>query len=205
VVPSYLNPVGWLALADGLPRLPALVLAIVAVSMLALGMRGFKFYVRLLFAAAGWVGGTFLAEMMVVTHWYVALPAALIVLGIVWRIAGVLAPLVIGFVAGCGVGTLVVNGFEIDVFWVGFAGGLVAGATLAVMASRFITALFCAGAASLAIISVLGAVARASSGWLSPGAYRQNPVVFVILGAVLFVASMITQVALEPEPTAEEH
>ena len=171
--------------------------------MLAFGMRGFRLYVRLLFSAAGWWGGMLLADMMVVTRWYVALPAGIIALVIVWRIAGVLAPLVIGFVVACGVGTLVVNGFEIQMFWVAFAGGLALGATLAVLASRFITALFCAGMASLTIIATLGAIVRAGAGWLSPGGYRQFPVVFVIVGAVLFVASMITQVALEPEPTAD--
>ena len=51
-------------LIDSLPRLPALALALVAITMLAMGMRGFRFYVRLLFAVGGWVGGTFLAQLM---------------------------------------------------------------------------------------------------------------------------------------------
>jgi hypothetical protein len=203
VVPRYLNPVDWLALIDSLPRLPALALALVALSMLVLGMRGFKFYVLLGFATAAWVGGMVLARLMVVTSWYVAVPATIISLGILWRIAGVLAPLVIGFVAGCGAGSLIVRGFDVNMFWVAFAGGLVLGVTLAVLASRFTTALFCATAASLTLIAALGAVVRAGDGWLAPGAYREYPVVFVIAGAMLFVGSMITQVALEPEPMAD--
>ncbi|MBI5508277.1 MAG: hypothetical protein HY903_05945 [Deltaproteobacteria bacterium] len=188
-----------MAQIDGLPRLHAVLLVGVAVSMLAFGLRASKTYVRLLFATAAWVGGGMLGKMMVVTEWYVALPAALIALGLVWRVAGVLRPLVIGFVAGCGVGVLLVKGFEIDMFWAGFAGGAGVGVALALVASRFITALFCAVSGAVVIVSGIGAVVRLPGGMLSVGAYERYPMMFLVTGAVLFIVSMVTQVALEPD------
>ena len=205
MVPQALNPLEWLAVVDGLPRIPAVALLVVAVSMLAFGLRAFRYYIRLGCAVAAWVGGTMLGNLMLVTTWYVALPATVLAVVLVCRIAPLIAPLTIGWVAACAVGTLVVKGFAVHTFWLAFAAGLVAGVTLAVLAPRFTTALFSAASAALAIISSLGVAVAAPNGWLAPGGYRDYPVLFVIAGAVLFVASMITQVAIEPESALDGH
>ena len=109
------------------------------------------------------------------------------------------APVLTGFVMGCGIGTLVASGLGLGGFWVAFAVGLFVGVSLAVLASRFTIALFCAGCGTMAAVAALGATIRASQGWLAPGGYVDYPVIYVIVGAVLFVAAMIAQVALEPD------
>jgi hypothetical protein len=109
-----------------------------------------------------------------------------------------------GFVAGCGIGTLVASGLNLGGFWVAFAVGLFVGVSLAVLASRFTIALFCAGCGTMVAVAALGAAVRASKGWLAPGGYVDYPVIYVIVGAVLFVAAMIAQVALEPEELPKE-
>ncbi len=199
MAPRLLNPVEWLSLLDGMPRVPAAVVVAIALTLLALGLRWFKLYVRLGVGLAGWIGGMALAKLMHVTDWYVALPSAAIAVGVVWPITQYLGPVLIGVVSGAGVGTLVANGLGLVDFWLGFAGGFFVGVTLAVLAARFTVSLFCAAIGTLAIISGIGAVVRATDGVFAPGAYVDYPVVYVIVGAFFFVGAMIAQVALEPE------
>ncbi|MFC1611251.1 hypothetical protein ACFL6C_09840 [Myxococcota bacterium] len=199
MTPRYFHPGEWLAAIDGLPRLPAILVLVTSLSMLVLGLRGFKYYIRLYVGFGGWVGGAILAKLMHVSSWTVALPTALIGIALVWPVSSYAAPVVIGFILGCGFGTLVANGLGLGGFWLAFAVGLFAGVSLTVLATRFTIALFCAACGTMAVVASLGAAVRASGGWLAPGGYVDFPVIYVILGAVLFVAAMIAQVALEPE------
>lgn len=171
-----------------------------SLSMLVLGMRGFRYYVCLGAAVGGWLGGMVLGDLMHVTAWYVAGPATLITLGLVWPISKWSAPVVIGAATGSAIGTLVANGFELGGFWLAFAVGLFGGVSLTVLAPRFAIALFTAAWGTLGLVATLGAVVRAQEGWLSPGGYLHYSTVYVIAGPIIFVVAMIVQVALEPEP-----
>jgi hypothetical protein len=140
-----------------------------------------------------------LAHLMHVKGWYVALPTALVAAGAIWPATAAAAPALSGVLLGSLVGTLVANGLQLANFWFGFAAGFFLGATLAVVANRFATVLLCSTCATLAIVATLGAAVRGASGFLAPGGYVDYPVIYVIVGAVLFVLAMIAQVALEPE------
>ncbi len=199
MTPRVLHPGEWLAAIEGLPRIPAILVLVAALSMLVFGLRGFEHYVRLVAGIGGWVAGMTLAKMMHVTGWYVAVPTAAILVAMVWPVSRYAAPVLTGLVTGCGVGTLVASGLELGGFWVAFAVGLFVGVSLAVLAPRFTIALLCAACGTMAAVAALGAAVRASQGWLSPGGYVDYPVIYVIVGAVLFVAAMIAQVALEPD------
>lgn len=199
MAPRFLHPAEWLALLDGMPRIPAIVVLVAAASILVLGLRWFPWYVRLAGAVCGWTGGMMLARLMHVKGWYVALPLSLVAIGAVWAITRFVTPVLMGVVVGSLVGTLVANGLELANFWFGFAAGFFLGLTLAVVASRFATVLLCSICATLAIVATLGAAVRLKTGFLSPGGYVDYPVIYVIVGAVLFVVAMIAQVALEPD------
>jgi hypothetical protein len=167
--------------------------------MLVLGLRFFRWYVRVGVAIAGWFFGSYLATQMHVTQWIMGLATTLVVLLLSWSLVRFAAPVLMGLASGGSLGTLFADGLEITNFWVAFAVGAVVGVVLAVVASRFTIALFCAACGTLSVIAALGAVAGAASGWLAPGGYVDYPVIYVVVGAVLFVAAIIAQVALEPD------
>jgi hypothetical protein len=58
----------------------------------------------------------------------------------------------------------------------------------------------------MAVVAALGVAVRTPEGWLMPGGHVDYPVIYVIVGADLFAAAMIPQVALEPEelPTIKQ-
>jgi len=199
VVPQALNPITWLGLAEELPRMAALLLVLTAVAMLLVGQRFFPMFVRLGVAAGAWVGGLYLARLMLVADWTMALSTSLLAVVVTWRLANILGALVIGFCAGCGAGAVAVLGLQSTMFWIAFAGTAVAGTALALLLKRFVPALFSAAFGVAAVLSGLGAVVRAPEGFFSVGGYRQYPMVDVVIVAVLFVGAVIMQVVLEPE------
>jgi hypothetical protein len=116
-----------------------------------------------------------------------------------WPVSRWAAPTLTGFVLGCGIGPGLANGLGVGGFWATFAVGLLVGVCLAVLASGFVVALFCAACGTMSAVATLGATVRAPEGWLTPGGRVDTPVIDVVLETVLFVAAMIAQVALAPE------
>lgn len=198
-IPPILSPPHWLSALDSLPRFAALAALVVFLSMLVVGLRYFHYYVLLLAMVGGWAGGAILAQLMHVRIPFVAGPTALMALAVVWPVRRYAAPFVVGITAACSVGTMVVRGFELDAFWVGFSAGLFIGVALAVLASRFAIAVFTSACGTLGVVATLGAVVRASEGWLSPGGYWYSPMVYVVAGPITFVVALVVQVSLEPD------
>ncbi len=202
MAPHMLHPGNWLAAIDGLSRIPAILVLGLSLSMLVFGLRFFKYYLLMGVGLGGWLLGTMLAGMMQVEGWYVALPNALILIGVALPFSKFGPPLAAGLLAGCGVGTIAANVLDVGPFWMAFAIGLFGGVVMAVIAPRFTTVLFCATCGAAGAIASVGAALRTSKGWLAPGAYVDYPVVYVIAGATLFITAMIVQVALEPDAQA---
>ena len=171
---------------------------LVALSMLVLGLRWFRIYMTLGAAAVGWGVGLMLARLMHVRGWYVAVPTALLVAGAGYLLVKVLRVVLLAAAGGCCMGVFVVKGLELDAYWAGFALGALAALGLAALAPRFSAALLCSAAGSVAVIMALGQVVRAASGPFAPEGFVRYPVAFLAAGMLLFVFSMVAQVALEP-------
>ncbi len=199
-MPRLLHPAQWLVLIETLPRVGAMVFLLACLSMLALGLKGFKLYFCAGVGLLAWAMGVRLATLMHVTYWFVAAPMVLLGVALAWPASRYAAPLVVGFVAACTLGTFVAAGLDLGGFWIAFPFGLFGGVLFAVLAPRFSVAVLCAAVGSVGVVAALGAVVRAKEGLLSPGAYARDPVIFVIAGALLFVVGLVAQVALEPDP-----
>jgi hypothetical protein len=169
--------------------------------MLALGLRGYRVYLSLGAATAGYLGGAALGLLMHVPALYVGLPAAAIAAFLVWprAVAKPLISVVVGFAAGCTCGTLLTYGLELTNFWVAFglAGAAVTG--LAFVARRFLSALFFGALGAFGAVAALGGVVRADSGFFSPGGYVGAPVILAVVVAALVLGSMVAQPLLAPE------
>ena len=102
-------------------------------SMLALGLRGYRWYFLAAAAALAWVLGGFVAGLMHVTGWYVSVPAVLLLVPLAWPrpVARRAMPLLIGLVAGCSMGAFFAYAAHVANFWLGFGVGTVGGTALA--------------------------------------------------------------------------
>jgi hypothetical protein len=201
LVPNLFIPSEWLAAVHTLPRLSATIAMALSISMLAVGLRAYRWYLVAAAAASAWVVGLLLAHLMNVTGWYVALPSVVLVAPLVWpsRVAKMVMPLCVGFAVGCALGAFFAFGAEIASFWLGFAIGACGGTAAALLAPRFMNALFFACAGAMGFVASLGAVVRASDGLFAAGAYREDPTIFLIVALLLVIGSTIAQAALDPE------
>ncbi len=196
-MPSYLNPAAWLLLASELPRPSAIVLLVASVSLLALGLRGFRYYAAAAAGLAAYTGGLVLAKLMYVTGWYVGAPAFALGAGVAWAIAPRSVPVLASFLFAALVGLLLARGFDSpEYYWAGFAGGAFAGLLAGIFAPRFSVVLLAAVVGSGAVVASVGAVLRAPRGPFAVVGWQHYPLPFLIVGTVLVVLSVVAQGAL---------
>ncbi len=207
MVPLFLIPSEWLAAVQALPRLMALWVLLPCATMLVLGRRYYRYYLCLGFFMGGWAAGAALGRLMHVNTWYVAIPVAVLAAPIPWTENGAkwILPVAIGFLGACTIGSLGTYGLKVANFWFGFVLGGTAGVAATFFFKRFTVTLAFAVVGAAGVIASLGAVVGAREGLFAPGGYWSYPIVSLVTGVVLVVASVVAQVLVDPgsEPTSE--
>ena len=203
MVPPFFIPGEWLLQIQALSRPAAIGVLLVALSTMGLGLRYARFFAILAVAALGWYGGALLSELMHVTPWYVAVPAALLAAFIARPLSHHVLAFLIAFVGGCLMGSFLTWGLRAANFWMGFGIGVILGVALGYLAQRFSALVVFSGLGTAAALAALGSVVRSGEGPFAPGGYAVYPKAFMVVGVLLFLISVFAQVALDPQSKGE--
>jgi hypothetical protein len=198
VVPTTLDPAVWMVHLAQLPRPAATVVLLACLALLVMGLRWLRYFliVGAMVAAAG--GGNWLAGLMHVNGWFVAVPAAVAGGALGFFITPLIRFVAVAFGCACGTGVLVVWGMELPGFLAAFLVGALVGVAFSALAPRFSGALLAVTVGTLGAISTLGTALGVRYGGLAAGAYRVYPTSYGIAAGAILLVSLIVQLARDP-------